>query len=92
MYPEPMAASYEEYAQAIEGYLAAEEGFADESRIQSCREQCLNEENYAEYQSAWEEMRAYDEKYSLSDTALWKVPGVFVPTGEYLWSLNQSGS
>ena len=83
MYPEPLAASYEDYKARVEAYLSGliASGVGS-SFVEEYRENSLSEADYEEYRLAWEELRRYDETYSLSDSKLWEEPGVYISNSE----------
>ncbi len=83
MYPEPLAASYEDYKARVEAYLSGliASGVGS-SFVEEYRENSLSEADYEEYRLAWEELRGYDETYSLSDSKLWEEPGVYLSNSE----------
>ena len=83
MYPEPLAASYEDYKARVEAYLSSLiAAGVGASFVEEYRENSLSEADYEEYRLAWEEMRGYDETYSLSDSKLWEEPGVYLSNSE----------
>ena len=83
MYPEPLAASYEDYKARVEVYLSSLiAAGVGSSFVEEYRENSLSEADYEEYRLVWEEMRGYDETYSLSDSKLWEEPGVYLSNSE----------